>query len=118
MILGFLYDVFRVMKFFFGLGAFCALLGIGLVLLWFALRLVVGYALLYKHVDLLKHDRLSVPLGVASARMAEAASIVAAIPAVRTALVDIQRGFAIQAPAAPDHPRDQDEPGLASWSRA
>jgi hypothetical protein len=44
-ILGFLYDVFRVMKFFFGLGAFCALLGIGLVLLWFALRLVVGYAL-------------------------------------------------------------------------
>jgi hypothetical protein len=44
-ILGFLSDVFRVIKFFFGLGAFCALLGIGLVLLWFALRVIVGYAL-------------------------------------------------------------------------
>ncbi len=45
MILEFLSDVFRVIKFFFGLGALCALLGIGLVLLWFALRVVVGYAL-------------------------------------------------------------------------
>jgi uncharacterized membrane protein len=44
-IVGFLSDVFRVIKFFFGLGAFCTLLGIGLVLLWFALRIVVGYAL-------------------------------------------------------------------------
>jgi uncharacterized membrane protein len=44
-ILGFLSDVFHVIKFFFGLGAFLTLLGIGLVLLWFALRIVVGYAL-------------------------------------------------------------------------
>lgn len=43
--LGFLADVFHVIKFCFGLGAFFTLLGIGLVLLWFALRIVVGYAL-------------------------------------------------------------------------
>ena len=52
MILGFLSDVFRVIKFFFGLGALCALLGIGLVLLWFALRVVVGYALRKVFLDL------------------------------------------------------------------
>ena len=45
MILEFLYGVFHIMKFFFGLGALCALLGIGLVLLWFSLRIIVGYAL-------------------------------------------------------------------------
>jgi hypothetical protein len=37
----FLHDVFSVFKFLFGLGALFALLGIGLVLLWFSLRLVV-----------------------------------------------------------------------------
>ena len=51
MILGFLYDVFRVMKFFFGLGALCVLLGIGLVFVWFTLRVVVGYALRRQAVD-------------------------------------------------------------------
>ena len=44
MILEFLYDVFRLMKFLFGLGALLGLIGIGLVLLWFALRALVGYA--------------------------------------------------------------------------
>jgi hypothetical protein len=37
----FLHDVFSVFKFLFGLGALFALLGIGLVVIWFALRLVV-----------------------------------------------------------------------------
>ena len=45
MILGFLHDVFRIMKFLFGLGALFGLIGIGLVLLWFALRALVGHAL-------------------------------------------------------------------------
>ena len=51
MILAFLYDVFRVMKFFFGLGALFGLLGIGLVLLWFSLRAIVGYALRAQPAD-------------------------------------------------------------------
>ena len=41
----------HVMKFFFGLGALVGLIGIGLVLLWFALRVVVGYALCGQPVD-------------------------------------------------------------------
>ena len=45
MILGFLSNVFTVIKFFFGLGALVGLMSIGLVLLWFALRVVVRYAL-------------------------------------------------------------------------
>jgi len=45
LILGFLYGVFKVIKFFFGLGALVGLLGIGLVFLWFALRVVVRYML-------------------------------------------------------------------------
>ena len=51
MILGFLYDVFQVIKFFFGLGALVGLIGIGLVFLWFALRVVVRYALCGQPVD-------------------------------------------------------------------
>lgn len=45
MITAFLYDIFSVIKFFFGLGALLGLIGIGLVLLWFALRAIVGTAL-------------------------------------------------------------------------
>lgn len=45
MILAFLHDLFTVIKFFFGLGALFALLGMGLLLLWFFLRVIVGYAL-------------------------------------------------------------------------
>lgn len=51
MILGFLYDVFRVIKFFFGLGALVGLIGIGLVLLWFVWRVVVRGALRGQPVD-------------------------------------------------------------------
>ena len=51
MILGFLSDIFRLMKFLFGLGALFGLLGIGLVLLWFALRALVGYALRTQPAD-------------------------------------------------------------------
>lgn len=51
MILGFLYDVFHIMKFFFGLGALFGLMGIGLVLLWFFLRAIVGYALRAQPAD-------------------------------------------------------------------
>ena len=51
MILGFLYDVFKVIKFFFGLGALVGLLSIGLVLLWFALRIVVRYGLRGQPID-------------------------------------------------------------------
>jgi len=51
LILGFLSDVFRIMKFLFGLGALFALIGIGLVLLWFALRTLVGYALRAQPAD-------------------------------------------------------------------
>jgi hypothetical protein len=39
--MGFLHDVFSVFKFFFGLGALFALLGIGIALGWFALRFIV-----------------------------------------------------------------------------
>jgi hypothetical protein len=51
LILGFLADIFHIMKFLFGLGALFGLLGIGLVLLWFALRTLVGYALRAQPVD-------------------------------------------------------------------
>jgi hypothetical protein len=39
------------MKFLFGLGALFGLIGIGLVLLWFALRALVGYALRVQPAD-------------------------------------------------------------------
>ena len=45
MILTALHDVFVVLKWLFGFGALMALLGIGLVLLWFAARAVVARAL-------------------------------------------------------------------------
>jgi len=51
LILGFLYEVFTVVKFFFGLGALVGLIGLGLVFLWFALRVVVRYALCGQPVD-------------------------------------------------------------------
>ena len=51
MILGFLYDVFKVIKFFFGLGALVGLIGIGLVFLWLAWHVVVRYALRGQPVD-------------------------------------------------------------------
>ena len=51
MILEFLYEVFTVVKFFFGFGALIGLIGIGLVFLWFALRVVVRYALCGQPVD-------------------------------------------------------------------
>jgi uncharacterized membrane protein len=51
LILEFLYDVFTVIKFFFGLGALVSLMGIGLVLLWYFLRAVVGYALRGRPAD-------------------------------------------------------------------
>ncbi len=43
--LSFLYDIFTVIKFFFGLGALFTLLGMGLLLVWFFLRAILGYAL-------------------------------------------------------------------------
>ena len=49
--LEFLSAVFKVIKFFFGLGALAGLMSIGLVLLWFALRIVVRYALRGQPVD-------------------------------------------------------------------
>jgi hypothetical protein len=45
LILEFLYDIFKVIKFFFGLGALVGLIGIGLLFIWFFLRAVVAYAL-------------------------------------------------------------------------
>lgn len=51
MILEFFYDAFKVIKFFFGLGALVGLFSIGLVLLWFALRVVVRYGLRGQPVD-------------------------------------------------------------------
>jgi hypothetical protein len=51
LILEFLDDVFRIMKFLFGLGALFGLIGIGLVLLWFALRALFGYALRVQPAD-------------------------------------------------------------------
>ena len=51
MILGFLYDVFTVVKFLFGLGALVGLIGIGLLLFWFFLRVVVVYALRRQPTD-------------------------------------------------------------------
>ena len=41
----FLHGVFTVLKFLFGLGALGALLGIGLVLLWYVLRFIVRMTL-------------------------------------------------------------------------
>jgi hypothetical protein len=51
LILGFLYDVFQVIKFFFGLGALVGLIGIGLLFLWFFLRAVVVHALWRQPAD-------------------------------------------------------------------
>jgi hypothetical protein len=51
LILEFLYEVFKVIKFFFGLGALAGLIGFGLAFLWFALRVVVRYALRGQPVD-------------------------------------------------------------------
>ena len=51
MILGFLYDVFTVIKLFFGLGALVGLIGIGLLFLWFFLRAIVVYALRRQPAD-------------------------------------------------------------------
>ena len=39
--MGFLHDVFTIIKFIFGLGAFFALVGIGFMLLWFLMHLIV-----------------------------------------------------------------------------
>ena len=51
MILEFLYDVFKVIKFFFGLGALVGLIGIGLLFLWFFLRVIVVRALRRQPAD-------------------------------------------------------------------
>ena len=51
MILEFLYEVFTVIKFFFGLGALVGLIGLGLLFLWFFLRAVVGYVLRRQPAD-------------------------------------------------------------------
>jgi hypothetical protein len=47
----FLHGVFTVIKFIFGLGALGTLIGIGLVLLWFALRLLVHTVLRHQPAD-------------------------------------------------------------------
>jgi hypothetical protein len=51
LILGFLYDVFTVIKFFFGLGALVGLIGLGLLFLWCFLRAVVVHALRRQPAD-------------------------------------------------------------------
>ena len=51
MILAVLHDMFAVIKFFFGLGALFTLMGIGLLLLWFFLRIIVGYVLRHQPTD-------------------------------------------------------------------
>ena len=51
MILEFLYDVFKVIKFFFGLGALVNLISIGLLLLWFFLRAIVVQVLRRQPAD-------------------------------------------------------------------
>ena len=51
MILTALHDVFVVLKWLFGFGALMALLGIGLVLLWFAARAVVMRVLRNQSAD-------------------------------------------------------------------
>ncbi len=51
MILEALHDAFVVLKWLFGFGALLALLGIGLVLLWFAARVVVVRALRNRSAD-------------------------------------------------------------------
>lgn len=47
----FLHGMFMVFKFIFGLGALGTLIAIGLVLLWFVLRLIVRYALRNQPTD-------------------------------------------------------------------
>lgn len=49
--MAFLHSVFTVIKFLFGLGALGMLLGIGLVLLWFVLRLIVRAALTHQPTE-------------------------------------------------------------------
>lgn len=49
--MGFWHDVFTVFKFLFGLGALCALVGIGLVFCWFCLRLIVKRILIEQPID-------------------------------------------------------------------
>jgi hypothetical protein len=51
LILEFLYDLFKVIKFSFGLGALIGLIGIGLLFLWFFLRAVVVHALRRQPAD-------------------------------------------------------------------
>jgi len=51
LILELLSDIFRIMKFLFGLGALLGLISIGLGLLWFALRALVGYGLRVQPAD-------------------------------------------------------------------
>jgi hypothetical protein len=51
LILAFLYDVFTVIKFFFGLGALFTLIGMGLLFCWFFLRAIAGYALRHQPAD-------------------------------------------------------------------
>jgi hypothetical protein len=46
-----LHGIFGVFKFIFGLGALLALVGIGLMLLWFALHLIVRFSLRNQPVD-------------------------------------------------------------------
>jgi hypothetical protein len=49
--MAFLHSVFTVIKFLFGLGALGMLIGIGLVLLWFALRLIVRASLTHQPTE-------------------------------------------------------------------
>ena len=51
MILEFLYGLFKVIKFFFGLGALVGLIGLGLLFLWFFLRAVVVHTLRRQPAD-------------------------------------------------------------------
>ena len=51
MILELLSAIFRIITFLFGLGALLGLIGIGLVLLWFALRVLVWYGLRAQPAD-------------------------------------------------------------------
>jgi hypothetical protein len=53
----FLHGVFAVIKFIFGLGALVTLMGIGLVFLWFALRLLARAALRKQPADHCPHLR-------------------------------------------------------------
>jgi hypothetical protein len=55
--MGLWHDVFTVFKFLFGLGALCALLGIGLGLCWFGLRFMVKCFLPEPSVERCPHLR-------------------------------------------------------------